>query len=347
VLRRRIARTVLLLASIGGSLALAELAWRRIAEMEFRRQATGFTVDLFAAEPESPWIFGLRPNLDVTKTVKNTTGGPDTVTRYRINAEGFRHHAEWPPRMDANAVRILFVGDSFTFGSCVEDDESYPFVVQRDLRARGVEAVAINSGIPGHNSEQEAARLPSLLDRFRPRLCVVGFVVNDAEPPTIAPVPPPIVYREAGSWLFEDAKPALNALGRWLVDDAPLFVSCKPHLDVDFTRGYRHGNPKWRHARAALAAMHRTCRERGVPFRLAILPAFTIPFDDGYSFLEIHAKVREAGEAEGFPVLDLLPSMRHLDSRQLVVPNDGHPNRDGQRHLGELIAAWIERDLRG
>lgn len=318
-----------------------------MAHAHYRQRLAEFDWTMFVPTPEEPWFYVLRPNLDETVTLPDPAGGPPNVTRYRTNADGFRHHDAWPPRMDADAVRILCVGDSYTFGDRVADDEAWPSWVERGLRAQGVDAVAINVGVPGYNSDQECGVLPGHLDRFRPRLCVLGYVTNDAEPDSIGPMPLREVYRHAPSWLFEDAKPALNWLATLLIDDRTLLPTSKPDMNIDYVVGYLPSSPKWRAGRAALVAMHRHCRERGVPFLVTILPDFTASFDDHYRYFEIHAKVRALGEADGFPVLDLLPPMQGLDSSKLRVPGDGHPNAEGQRRMAELIASRVLELLRG
>ncbi|HEX6812749.1 MAG TPA: GDSL-type esterase/lipase family protein [Planctomycetota bacterium] len=342
---RPVLRVLLLVGSAGVSLGVSELIWRGVAEADYRTQLQQFDQGHIASKPDEPWLYELNPNLDYKEKIPQPEGHPPLEVRYRTNAAGFRHHEAWPPRMDDQAVRILFLGDSYTFGCAVEEGEAYPFRVEAELRCRGVDAVVINTGVTGYNTEQEAARLPSLLERYRPRVCVIGYVVNDAEPIVIVPLPPREVYRHCGSMLFEDSKAALNWLARLLVDDRPLFANDKLQDNPDDLAGYLPGSPKWPAARAALVAMHRLCHARGVLMLVAMLPDFTRAFDDTYAVATIHERVAAAGAAEGFRVLDILPLVRGLDSRKMCVPADGHPNAEGQRLLGELIAQRVKELL--
>ena len=60
-----------------------------------------------------------------------------------INSQGFRGAK---PRRDAGRPRVLFLGDSFTFGDSVNDDETLPAQVEFAL-AGAIEA--LNGGVSG------------------------------------------------------------------------------------------------------------------------------------------------------------------------------------------------------
>jgi hypothetical protein len=108
-------------------------------------------------------------------------------------------------------------------------------------------------------------------------------------------------------------------------------------------RGYRSmyadDAPGWIAARAALRRMGGLCRERGVPFVVAIFPLFGNPLDDRYPFPEIHAKVAQAAGEAGAKVVDLLPAYRGLRWDLLVVngADDEHPNEIAHRIAANVI----------
>jgi lysophospholipase L1-like esterase len=241
---------------------------------------------------------------------------------------------------------VLFVGDSYTFGSCVPVAGTFGEQTAAALRARGRAAFAINAGVPAYNSEQQLAWLTELLPRFRPHHVVLGFVMNDAEPIAGLPTPLDEVYGGTWSWLAVDLRQAANALGRWCVDDRPLFASARPTYEADYRRSWGPGSPKVARCREAVLAMHRLCRDHGVGFTCAVLPDFTRAFDATYPYSGIHEQVLAWGQAAGFTAVDTLVGLRGADAAALRVPGDGHPTAEGHRRMAEQVAAVLAEQWR-
>jgi len=93
------------------------------------------------------------------------------------NALGFRDH-EFAPA-GAAACRVVAIGDSFTFGWGVTLEESWPKVLESDLRRRGLDVDVANLGFPGGSPADYADIASRALPVLRPQVVVVGVLQGD------------------------------------------------------------------------------------------------------------------------------------------------------------------------
>ena len=103
--------------------------------------------------------------------------------RVVTNAYGFRGDEFAIPK-PPNGKRILCLGDSVTFGWGVNNEDTYPALLQKMLRDSGVKGVEVlNAGIGDIGTQEELDELPGFLKELQIDHVIVGWYLNDSRPP--------------------------------------------------------------------------------------------------------------------------------------------------------------------
>jgi len=98
-----------------------------------------------------------------------------------INNLGFRDPRDYALAKGPETFRIVFLGDSVTFGHSSVYEHTYPFLLEQRLKQwrPEVDWQVWNLGVPGYNTSQELSHLQEIGPQFAPDLVVVGFFEND------------------------------------------------------------------------------------------------------------------------------------------------------------------------
>ena len=150
--------------------------------------------------------------------------------RESVNLAGLRG-AEIGPKVEGR-LRILAMGGSTTWGHKVNDDETWPVALERQLRAAtGREVEVLNGGVSGWDIEQIVTALRQrYLDEFQPDVVLVNAGWNIPLLAGNAPVEhvrQQIIAEDRRDGLYRSAlvRSLANMVDEWREDDAP------PRLD--------------------------------------------------------------------------------------------------------------------
>lgn len=120
--------------------------------------------------------FTLRPGYSARQPSQEHPGRWVTVN---INSLGFRGR-EITIKKTPGKLRILVLGDSYTFGVYVNDNETYPAVLERILKSYGVNAEVINAGYAdGWSPDEHYTWLVNEGLRYQPDIVVYGFFIGN------------------------------------------------------------------------------------------------------------------------------------------------------------------------
>jgi lysophospholipase L1-like esterase len=144
--------------------AVAEVAVRHLSPQEVGPVR-------FACDPE----LGNIP-VPHQQGVRNAPGG--FTFRYSNNSLGWR--GSWEYRdVKQTEYRVLFLGDSFTYGTGVNDDQTFAAQLEKAFSAAQQSVEVLNAGCPGKGTDYALKCFQTVGRKFYPDLTVLGFTVND------------------------------------------------------------------------------------------------------------------------------------------------------------------------
>ena len=104
---------------------------------------------------------------------------PEYSVVYSINSDGFRDAHQRPLQKPVGTLRVLLLGDSFTFGQGVDYEQTWPVLAERELERLGLKVDLVKAGMQGLDTRSELILLRSLIERYDADAVVVGFLIND------------------------------------------------------------------------------------------------------------------------------------------------------------------------
>lgn len=105
---------------------------------------------------------------------------PEYTVEYAVNRDGLRDHKDHPLPKPPGTIRVLLVGDSFTFGIGLNYDQTWPVIVEEHLAQSGRANIdLVKAGMWGMDTRSELILVRLLAEKYDADVVVVGFLVND------------------------------------------------------------------------------------------------------------------------------------------------------------------------
>ena len=166
--------SLLIVGVIIASIMLLELGLRITADRQLRSMLTLARVMHY----ENRRGLVLTPNLEM----KHELPTGEAEYTIKINGQGLRQNQDVPLQKKAGQYRILVLGDSFTFGLGVNNDETYPAQLEKLLNGTngGGKYEVINAGFAGGNCPlTHYLFLKDHGRQFSPDLVIEGFFAGN------------------------------------------------------------------------------------------------------------------------------------------------------------------------
>ena len=322
--KRRLIRVVLANAALTVLLLLSiELLLRRYGPPVYRRTSPGMTElrPAYWVEPDS--------ELGWTVARGRAWGIEGKKIFYHINRQGFRHGEDFDS-MSQEALgkrRVAVLGNSFTFGVHVYENETFPFHLSQRI---GPEWEVINLGVPGYGIDQMVLAYEKHRASLQADIVLLAFIDEDIERVFEAfrnreNLPKPSFELVRGELIERRTEEAR-------ISDALLYKS--RIANIIYSRWYRPRqsmriSEAFLHRLAALAATD------GAQLFLVRYPR--LEQLDGRAAYE-PLSFEESLVARGVKYLEPFQRLRQeSDHRTLYIPGDGHPTSKGNRVVADVI----------
>lgn len=98
----------------------------------------------------------------------------------KVNSVGMRDR-EIPPVKSPNIIRIFCLGDSITEGPNVDNEETYPKLLEKILNKSSTNKKfeVYNCGVGDYSIAQEVIFLRDIVLKFKPDIVILGYFLND------------------------------------------------------------------------------------------------------------------------------------------------------------------------
>lgn len=250
-----------------------------------------------------------------------------------------------------NVLRIAVIGDSFTHGVGVQQDERYGAQMERMLNLNaGVRPVEVKVlANPGTSTFQQVPILHKALE-YRPQVVILGICLNDAEDWTNP--------KQMNEWLQKWIFLASSTPGpRWQtvlnhsrlasrIFQAMLAARSQSGARAYYRRLYDPRYSGLERMSGAIRDFRDACASNGVAFVPVVFPLLSSDLTPGrYPFQFAHDRVREIMATNHVEYLDLLPAFLGTSSQRMqAVPGiDPHPSEIAHRVAAETIVWELVR----
>lgn len=295
----------------------------------------------------------------------------DFDVRYTTNAAGLR--GAWPEPGFSRRRRYAIVGDSFTFGLGVDDDETFAAL----LNDRDPLTDYLNAGIAGYSTDQQYLYIKRHLpDWGLDSMALVVYLGNDVLDNTLT-YP---LQANMGKPLF------VLGSGGIALTNVPVPLETKPETESartmasmilgDAAARQLTGWRQWQLARilgldlpggdaeiralgermaypmdlfvGLVAEIRDLCADNGVELRLILLPGRSYvenPESLSAAFQDyVRQAIRTRGSELRVPVIDLAGQLRdryEADGTRMFHPNEGHLTAAGHAAVADILEAEL------
>ncbi len=308
---------LVLLVTLLVTLLVIELFLRLFMPVDYRPPASelpNVARDIIYQASQTPGLdYELAPNV-------HTEAHGALVT---TNSYGMRDNEPDPAR----PRKIVVLGDSFSFGFYLPQDEVFTQLLEQKLQQVDPTVEVLNLSVSGYATKDEVAVLKYRGMQWRPEVIILGYVMNDPEVEPIQQIP--AYFRQASWWQYSHVLR--------LVAQGVKRVKMLARGGGNYYR-YLHNDPaSWGSVVDGFGQIKTMAAGSDARVIVVLFPDLWHDWDS-YPYADIHAQVAALAQADGFTVLDLRDYFSaHPPAELRVSGTDGHPNALAQRLTAQAL----------
>jgi len=233
------------------------------------------------------------------------------------------------PVAKGDEYRIIFLGDSLTFGWGVKEEETFATLIEEDLNSDSPTEV-LNFGIGNYNTEQEVNLFIDKGLKYNPDKVVLFYFINDAEP----------TPEKSGLW-FLGYSQFISFYWSRINSLINNFVPSKSFQEY-YESLYEDDQQGWINARKAMIQLKGICERKGIEFQVVLLPELHDVNNE--IFANVYNNLALFLEENNIDYLNLAKLFENYPNQiELWVSyDDAHPNNIAHRKIAESSVEFIK-----
>jgi len=243
-----------------------------------------------------------------------------------INSDGLRD-GDYPIER-GDAYRIIFLGDSLTFGWGVEQEYTFQYLLEEEI-GKTTPTEIINFGTGNYNTEQEVNLFFEKGVKYNPDKVVLFYFINDAE----------ATPEKSGLWFLGHSHLISFYWSRInsLMNNILVSKSFKDY----YTALYMDDQEGWINSKKAILELRDYCLENAIAFQVVLLPE--LHDTNNLIFGEVYNKISLFLQRSGIEYMSLAKLFSdHGDQMELWVSyDDAHPNKLAHGKIAETLVEFI------
>ncbi len=239
-------------------------------------------------------------------------------------------------------LRILGLGDSVTFGSGVNNNETYLYILQKYLEEEKLSAETINAGVSGYELSQEYNFYKKEGYKYHADIVTLGIVLNDINEPNIS-----LIKMNMKVFGYHDRPQdkVSTKIIKNICQSCVFFYSLINNYNQIY---FREIYSKWSEKKAynlfksRIIELNNNLTEENKKLVLIVFP-YTQQFANGYNLGKYpQEKIKDIADEENITLIDLLPYLDVEDYEKYYLYGDNlHLNEEGNKLVAQVISKKI------